>query len=477
MGFTNEQLLQKGVLQAEMYRLQKLIARREFQDDYVIDMTTVPPVLPDGEFPTVREDFKPAHLMNIPDDDYLHQLINHYGIKTGISNDAGELMEFCSCNTDEWLRQNYNGINEIGVLTSGGDAPGMNAAIRSVTMTALNYGFTGKGKIWNPAIYGIKDGYIGLMDWLLKREMPEKLTRDRVCDIAGEAGSILRSMRYPKFKDELNANAGKINKNSKQGLIVIGGDGTARGARELWQTIRMPVVALPGTIDNDTHPWSDRSIGFASALSMADIMLNAVRSTGAATARLFLVQLMGRKRGDLPIFASIAGNCRLVLTAERSREPWNYYKILRLLKLIYKEIETNPFGSAVVAVAEGVEFPKNLKDWKKPPIECLKTALTHLHKKLGKKYKPKSKTRKLWNSLAPQRKSIKLDIRVMDLGHAQRGGMPVPEDIILASRLGCHAVETLCTMDWDWAEKAHPDEIPFIGIRNDRPTMTWVNPG
>jgi 6-phosphofructokinase len=376
MMFTIAQGLRTAELQAEMYRLQKLLARRDVQQAPLIQATAggaMPPApawgapVPTGVLPTRRENYRPFRSRGLPASDFLSGLqVQLQSLGTKAAQDTkGGLLEACATNRDLWLRAHYNRLRRIGILTGGGDAPGMNAALRAATLTALNFAFAAR---WNPRVYGIRDSYQGLYNWILNprpaRGQPRfgiPLTRDVVWDIASNAGSMLRSLRFPAWQQDAQGLTAAQVKKILDGLVVIGGDGSTRGAKALWQAARVPVVVCPGTIDNDTHPWSDRSIGFDSAASMATALLNALRATAEASGRVFLVQLMGRRCGDLPLFAGVSGHANLVLTAERSEEEWNNLRLLRLLKLAYTEIDKNPYNSAIIAVAEGVTLPDDVE--------------------------------------------------------------------------------------------------------------------
>ena len=506
MAVSWDQKLTIAELQAEMYRLQKLLARRDVQkgpliQDETDDTTLTFPVPdapnPDGTYPTRREAYKGKEDGDVSTTDFNTIFVNYLNKVSPLSDMSematpGVLMEALSVNRDRYLRRNFNPeIQRIGILTSGGDAPGMNAAIRATTLTALNFEFAPQT---NMEVYGIHNSYGGLYEWVTGTRKADRFNRERVWNIAPLAGSILRSLRFENWKKFFADGTLRSLKfgNILDGLVVIGGDGSARGARALWKACRFPVVACPGTIDNDTHPWSERSIGFDSAVHMATNMLNSLRSTAEASGRLFFAKLMGRHRGDLPLFAGISGHADFVLTSERGEKKWDHLRLLRLLRLVYKEIKENPYQSALVSVAEGVNLPDSLEAERGKTrssddlLVRLAQALSDLHqsnfetefKNASSPCNPeyKDKVINLWRELETLRKDIHLEIRSMDLGHAQRGGAPVPSDIILASRIGSHAVEVLCTMDWDWAAKKHPEEIPFIGVINDKPQVSWIDP-
>lgn len=193
-------------------------------------------------------------------------------------------------------------IKKIGVLTSGGDAPGMNAAIRGVVRSALTEGLE---------VMGIYDGYLGLYE-----DRMVQLDRYSVSDMINRGGTFLGSARFPEFRDE-NIRAVAIENLKKRGidaLVVIGGDGSYMGAMRLTE-MGFPCIGLPGTIDNDIKG-TDYTIGFFTALSTVVEAIDRLRDTSSSHQRISVVEVMGRYCGDLTLAAAIAGGCEFVVVPE-----------------------------------------------------------------------------------------------------------------------------------------------------------------
>lgn len=193
-------------------------------------------------------------------------------------------------------------IKKIGVLTSGGDAPGMNAAIREVVRSALTEGLE---------VMGIYDGYLGLYE-----DRMVQLDRYSVSDMINRGGTFLGSARFPEFRDE-NIRAVAIENLKKRGidaLVVIGGDGSYMGAMRLTE-MGFPCIGLPGTIDNDIKG-TDYTIGFFTALSTVVEAIDRLRDTSSSHQRISVVEVMGRYCGDLTLAAAIAGGCEFVVVPE-----------------------------------------------------------------------------------------------------------------------------------------------------------------
>lgn len=193
-------------------------------------------------------------------------------------------------------------IKKIGVLTSGGDAPGMNAAIRGVVRAALSEGLE---------VMGIYDGYLGLYE-----DRMVQLDRYSVSDMINRGGTFLGSARFPEFRDE-NIRAVAIENLKKRGidaLVVIGGDGSYMGAMRLTE-MGFPCIGLPGTIDNDIKG-TDYTIGFFTALSTVVEAIDRLRDTSSSHQRISVVEVMGRYCGDLTLAAAIAGGCEFVVVPE-----------------------------------------------------------------------------------------------------------------------------------------------------------------
>lgn len=279
------------------------------------------------------------------------------------------------------------GVKHIALLTSGGDAPGMNAAIRAVVRTAHFHGIRATG---------IMDGYDGLVN----RSFIELGPRD-VKNIVQRGGTMLRSARSEAFKTaEGRAKAAKSLRDAGiDALICIGGGGTQAGAHQLAEEHRIKLVGIASTIDNDLA-CSDRTIGFDTACNTALEAIDRLRDTAASYGRIFFVEVMGRDTGFIAMHTGIAAGAEYVMVPER-RE--NVDELVRVLGSRSKEK-----GSCIVVVAEGDEEGGAFKLAAEVQDRC------------------------------PQ-----FDIRVSVLGHLQRGGNPTMADRLLAARLGAASVEGL----------------------------------
>jgi 6-phosphofructokinase 1 len=275
-------------------------------------------------------------------------------------------------------------MKKIAVLTSGGDAPGMNAAIRAVVRKAAFHGID---------VVGIKHGYEGLV----KGNM-EELDLGAVGGIIQRGGTHLNSARCPEFKEDAVQQRGIENLRAAgiEGLVVIGGDGSYRGAMDLVKK-GFPVVGVPGTIDNDI-PGTEYTIGFDTALNTVVESIDKIRDTATSHENSFIVEVMGRDAGDIALWAGLAAGAETVLIPE---EDYNLDDIVSRLDRGAARGKKH----SIIIVAEGVmsgsELAKLLKE------------------KTGK------------------------ETRVSVLGHIQRGGSPTARDRVLASQFGAHAVELL----------------------------------
>ncbi len=273
---------------------------------------------------------------------------------------------------------------KIGVLTSGGDAPGMNAAIRAVVRTAIHYGMDA---------YGIYDGYKGLVEGKIV-----KLERNDVGQILNRGGTILGSSRLKEFK-EASVRQIAINNLKEKGieaLVVIGGDGTYRGAQALTE-MGINCIALPGTIDNDISS-TEYTIGFFTALDTAIDAIDKLRDTSFSHQRCTVVEVMGRDCGDLSIYSGIACGAEIVITKETGFNRENVLKQVSHAKSIEKR-------HLIIVVAENI-------------IDVFELA-KDVEKHSG------------------------YESRASVLGHIQRGGNPSAFDRVLASKMGSYAVELL----------------------------------
>ena len=276
-------------------------------------------------------------------------------------------------------------MKRIAVLTSGGDAPGMNAAIRAVVRTA-NY--------HHMEVYGSERGYAGLIEGELKM-----LSRRSVSDTIQRGGTILRTARSEEFTtyEGRKKAAENLSDRGIEGLVVIGGDGSLRGANDLWKEFGVKVIGVPGTIDNDLG-YTDRTIGFDTAVNTALSAINNLRDTMSSHDRVVIVQVMGRRSGEIALHAGIAGGAEVILVPEKPVDFDEVASILNRGKAVGKT-------SGIVVLAEGA---------------CpLDEAMAALKERTG------------------------LSFRSTVLGYIQRGGSPTMADRVLASRLGLKAVELL----------------------------------
>ncbi|MGZ3691007.1 MAG: 6-phosphofructokinase [Pseudobdellovibrio sp.] len=278
-------------------------------------------------------------------------------------------------------------MKKIGVYTSGGDAPGMNPAIRAVVRSAL-------GK--QIEVVGILQGYVGMIE----NNMRVLQMRD-MANIIQRGGTILKTGRSLEFmKPEFRSQAAKnIKAQGIDGLVCIGGDGSFRGAQALYTEHKIPVVGIAGTIDNDVFGTED-TIGFDTAVNTAMQAIDKIRDTADSHDRIFIVEVMGRNSGWIASQVGLAGGAEEILTADN---------IITVDKIVENLKNSRARGktSSIIITAEG--------------------------QKPGRAY-----------DLADAiRKKSGLDAKVCVLGHQQRGGSPTAHDRILASRLGFAAVDAL----------------------------------
>lgn len=278
-------------------------------------------------------------------------------------------------------------MKAIGILTSGGDAPGMNAAIRAVVRTAIYYGYK---------VYGIEKGYKGLLD-----EEFIEMDLSSVGDIIQRGGTVLKSSRCDEFKTpEGREKAVEILENYGIGsLIVIGGDGSFTGAKML-SNLGVATIGIPGTIDNDLA-YTDYTIGFDTAMNTVIDAISKIRDTSSSHDRVNIVEVMGRNCGDLALYSGLAGGAETIIVPEME---------IRTDEIVNKLKTTQKRGKkhSIIVLAEGADIDGGAL--------ALKKILTE---------------------------EDHADVRVTVLGHVQRGGSPSSFDRILASRLGNKAVELL----------------------------------
>lgn len=278
-------------------------------------------------------------------------------------------------------------MKTIGILTSGGDAPGMNAAIRAVVRSAIYYGCK---------VYGINRGYKGLLE-----EDLTEMNLSSVGDIVHRGGTMLKSSRCEEFKTEEGRKLGVkvLKKYGIDCLVVIGGDGSFNGAKKLSE-MGFPAIGIPGTIDNDLE-YTDYTIGFDTAMNTVIDAIGKIRDTSSSHERVNIVEVMGRNCGDLALYAGIAGGAETIIVPEVEIK-------LDDIALRLKTTQKRGKRHSIIVMAEGVEKVGSAADLKKVLTE-----------------------------------QAGADVRVTVLGHVQRGGSPTAFDRILASRFGYRAVELL----------------------------------
>jgi len=279
-------------------------------------------------------------------------------------------------------------IKKIAVLTSGGDAPGMNAATRAVVRGAIYH---------NLEVMGIVKGYYGMIhDEFIPMESSS------VSNILQNGGTILKSARSEEFRTSKGREQAyeNLKNHGIDGLVVIGGDGTFNGARIFSQEFDIPIIGVPGTIDNDLFG-TDSTIGYDTALNTVVEAVDKIRDTATAHSRLFFIEVMGRDAGFLALRSGVASGAEAVLVPEVDTD---FTKLKSFLENQYKKEKT----SSIVLVAEGEKMGSTID----------------IADRVSKEH--------------PE-----YDVRVTILGHLQRGGSPTVYDRVLASQLGVAAVDAL----------------------------------
>ena len=280
-------------------------------------------------------------------------------------------------------------VKRIGVLTSGGDAPGMNAAVRAVVRTAAFL------KLESVAIY---QGYQGLID-----DKTQIMNPRSVNNIINKGGTILKSARCSEFHSTEGRKRAfeTIKKHKIDSLIIIGGDGSFTGAMIFQSEFKIPVIGIPGTIDNDIFGTS-HTIGYDTALNTVIDAIDKIRDTAISHNRLFFVEVMGRDAGHIALNTGIGAGAEEILIPEENMG------LERLLESLSRS-EKSGKSSSIVVIAEGDKTGKNVFD-----------IAEYIEKNMPN-----------------------YDVRVSVLGHMQRGGRPTCFDRVLASRMGVKAVESL----------------------------------
>jgi len=291
-------------------------------------------------------------------------------------------------------------VKKVAVITAGGDAPGMNAALRAIVRI---------GEKMNLMLFGIKRGYTGLV-----YNEVEPLDRRSVSGIINLGGTILKTSRCEEIKTEIGLEMAKktIEYNNFDAMIVIGGDGTFRGALDIKKKIDIPVIGIPASIDNDIYG-TDETIGFDTAVNTAVKAIDYLRDTAYSHERLFIVKVMGRKRGFIALEVGIDVGAEFILIPEVKED-------LNKIVMELNEFEKLGKKSNLMVVAEGYEGADQI-----PTILSNET---------------------------------KLEVRLSVLGYLQRGGPPTARSRLLAELFGTKAIECLI----------NGEEDVMVGIRNNR---------
>jgi len=293
-------------------------------------------------------------------------------------------------------------IKRIGILTSGGDAPGMNAAIRAVTRAGIHKGLE---------VFGIRRGYEGLLEGDFFQ-----MDSETVSGIIQKGGTLLLTARCKQFREYEGRLLGyeQLKKSQIDALIVIGGDGTFTGASEISNEFDIPVIGIPGTIDNDLFG-TDYTIGFDTALNTVVEAVDKIRDTASSHNRIFFVEVMGREAGFVAINSGIACGAEVIMIPEEENQ------IEKARKFLTERATKNK--SSIIFVSEGIKEGGAMEIAKILKLEF------------------------------PQ-----FDMRVSILGHIQRGGSPSAKDRVIASRMGVAAVEAILDHQ----------KCVMIGVSNDK---------
>ncbi|KIC93343.1 6-phosphofructokinase [Flavihumibacter solisilvae] len=306
---------------------------------------------------------------------------------------------------------NDSKVTRIGVLTSGGDSPGMNAAVRAVVRTGLFHGLE---------VYGIMRGYSGMVeDDIFKMESRS------VANIIQRGGTVLKTARCKEFFEYEGRKKAyeNLKKRGINGLVVIGGDGSFNGALKFSQEFDIPCIGLPGTIDKDIAG-TDFTIGFDTAVNTAVEAIDKIRDTADAHDRLFIIEVMGRDAGYIALHSGIATGAEHILIPERKTD-------IDAVVSSLQEKEKRKKLVNLIVVAEGDEFGGG------------EEVAKHVKAKLPN-----------------------VDTRVCILGHIQRGGSPTCLDRLIASRMGYHAVESLMTNRYNVMVGIQNNKMHYTPLEN-----------
>jgi 6-phosphofructokinase 1 len=298
-------------------------------------------------------------------------------------------------------------LRTIGVITTGGDAPGMNAAIRAVTRIAHSKGFQ---------VLGFQRGWEGLLT-----NTCTKLTPRSVGGIIQNGGTILHTTRCPEFKiaESLGKAAETLELNGVDGLVVIGGDGSFRGALDLSQETETLMVGIPATIDNDVYG-TDETIGFDTAVNTAVNVIDKIRDTAISHERLFVVEVMGRKRGFLALHVGLSVGAEVILIPEKKCQLGEILEVI-------KENTRKGKRAGIIVAAEGIGDTSQLAR----ELETLTST----------------------------------EVRLSIVGYAQRGGSPTARSRLLASLFAEKAVDLLANETGNKVVALQKGKIVSLGLK------------
>lgn len=364
-----------------------------------------------------------------------------------------------------------NGVKRIGIITAGGDCPGLNAVIRSIVMTAHSH---------NIEVVGIHYGYRGM---LLGGDYFKVITPEEVNGILGLGGTILHStnkdnlFRYPRrTKDgfERDAQGGlvyedlseiavdNLRKAAIDAMIIVGGDGTLTSGRD-YSRMGVPVVGVPKTIDNDLKS-TDITFGFDTAVSRCVEAVENVRTTGEAHSRVMMVEVMGRNAGHIALHTAISSAADIALIPEI---PYDFKKLVAKVR---ERLTQN--GTCVVIVSEGVAPPVK-GSYSNKIVEGSPDAIRFggVGSVIGDFIEKELNSERDENGFAVNEIIMDVECRATNVGYAQRGGAPTAADRMLCTRLGVFAIEQLMSgLDLD--EKGNFGKM--VSIRNNQPTAVLL---
>ena len=331
---------------------------------------------------------------------------------------------------------------KIGVLTGGGDAPGLNAVIRGIVVNGIKAGY----EVW-----GFIDGWAGVLNANAKQ-----LTLEDVEDIHRQGGTIIGTSRTPIFpkkegdKDRSDEAVASLKKLGFHALIVIGGDDTQGEADRLYKGKRFPhVVGVPKTIDNDLRA-TNYTFGFNTAVEIATQSLNKLHTTAKSHHRVMVVEIMGRHAGWMTLEAGMAGGAHVILTPEVKFDINEVYGVI-------KERFESGKGYTIIAVAEGIEETSESKET---------DAFGNV--KLGGVCETMEKRIQEWlvENMEKPYPEFKFEARSVRLGHLQRGGPPTAYDRVLGTRLGVQAMELVKSETWGHMVSLQGTEIKAVKLED-----------